>query len=60
MKLLPSIFNNGLLKNHGDSLSARITKSGKQVLKIRTSSTKRAWTRYPSTGTIVQTVVRKH
>lgn len=59
MKLLPNIFNHGLLKNSGDSLSAKITKSGRQVLKLHTHSGKRSWTRYPSSGTIVGTFVRK-
>lgn len=52
--------NNGILKKPGDRLSANITKSGKQVIKIHTATTKRSATKYPSTGTIVETIVHKN
>ncbi len=58
--IINSISNNGILKNPGDNLSAQITKSGKQVIKVHTSTVKRSATRYPSTGTIVETIVHKN
>ncbi len=60
MSLLPSIFKsigNGLLKKPGDSIFAKITPTGNQVIKISTETIKRTAIRYPSTGTIVETIV---
>lgn len=50
---------NGVLKQPGDKLSAEITPSGREVVKIDTSETKESAVRYPSTGTIVETKVIK-
>jgi hypothetical protein len=49
------------LKAIGDNLSARITKSGRQVLKIvkNDGADKYSVTRYPSTGTVVETRTTK-
>lgn len=57
--MITSISNDGMLKKPGDSLSAEITKSGRQVIKIDTDVIKHTATRYPSTGTVVETIVRK-
>ncbi len=46
--------DNGVLKNPGDNLSARITKSGRKVLKIDTEDVKYSATQY-SSGTTVET-----
>lgn len=59
---LPSIFKsigNGILSKPGDKLTAEITSSGRQVVKIATSGIKRSVVRYPETGTTVETIVRK-
>lgn len=45
---------NGLLQNPGDKFSARITDTGRQVLKISNSDGKISATRYPN-GTVVET-----
>jgi hypothetical protein len=49
------------LKNPGDNMSARITDTGRQVLKVETNDgkDKRSMTRYPKTGTIVETKTTK-
>lgn len=52
MKNLLSIF--GILKNSNDSLSARVTETGRQVLKFKSDGDKYSATRYPN-GTIVET-----
>lgn len=59
MSLLPSIFQGmgGLLKSPGDSMTAKITKMGKQVVKLATKETKQTIVRYPSTGKTVVTTV---
>lgn len=43
-----------LVKNPGDNLSARVTSSGRKVLKLETGDTKYSATQYPN-GTVVQT-----
>lgn len=60
MNALSTISNmfNGLLKKPGDSLSAFVTETGKQVIKINTGDTIRSAVRYP-TGTIVETIVHR-
>ena len=58
MGLLLKVFNKSILSKRGDSLSARITSTGKQVLKLNISGHKRSAVRYPS-GTIVETIVHK-
>jgi hypothetical protein len=57
---LAVIKNNGL-ENPGDNLSARITDTGRQVLKVerKNGGEKYSATRYPSTGTIVETKTTK-
>ncbi len=47
----------GILNSPGDSLIAKITPTGKQVLKIATKATKQTVVRYPSTGKTVVTTV---
>lgn len=62
MSLLPKIISSipkGLLSRPGDKLSAEITPTGKQVVKLLTSETHRTAVRYPETGTIVETIVHK-
>lgn len=58
---LPDIFRaaGGFLTKPGDKFSAEVTKSGKQVVKLVTSEIKRSAVRYPETGTVVETIVRK-
>lgn len=54
---LSAFFNKGLLSEPGDTLTARITPSGRQVVKLHKSDgSKISATRYPSTGKIVQTI----
>jgi len=61
MKLLPSFdkFFGGLLSNPGDSLLAKVSPTGKQIVKISTEQVKRTIVRYPEKGTIVETIVHK-
>lgn len=61
MSLLPALqeFFSGLLSKPGDKFSAEITPTGKQVVKIDTEDIKRSAVRYPSTGTVVETIVHK-
>ncbi len=58
LSIINSFSDSGLLKNPGDSFSAKITKTGKQVVTLDTDI-RRTAVRYPSTGTIVETIVRK-
>lgn len=58
--LMSSILVNigsALLEQAGDEMSARITKSNRQVFKLSKDNgrTKYSATRYPSTGAIVET-----
>ncbi len=46
-----------LLSAPGDHLEAVVTKASRQVVKIRTREIRSTLTRYPSTGTIVETRV---
>ncbi len=60
--IISSFSNNGSpLKKPGDKISAEITHSGRQVMKLHTENNtiKHSLTRYPSTGTEVETFVRK-
>lgn len=62
MSSLPSIIKslgNGLLTKPGDKLTAEISPSGKQVIKIATDTIKKSMVRYPSTGTVVETIVHQ-
>ncbi len=55
LSLISNLINNGSLKNPGDKLTAEVTKTGRQVIKIRTSEEgKYSATRYKN-GTIVET-----
>ena len=47
-------FIGNLIHNPGDSLSARVTPTSRQVLKLTSGTTKYSATRYPN-GTIVET-----
>lgn len=49
----------GLLKSPGDSITAKITPSNRQVIRVHTKESKISLTRYPSTNTIVKTEVFK-
>ena len=53
---LSSLFNgnkdNELLKNPGDKLEARVTKTNRQVIKYSTNEVKYSATRYPSGKTV--------
>lgn len=53
--------NTSPLKKPGDKFSAEITPTGRQVMKLHTDNDtlKHSLTRYPSTGTVVETFVRK-
>lgn len=57
-KLLGGNSGNGILKNPGDSFTARISKTGRGIMKINTTETKTSFVKYP-TGTIVKTEVFK-
>ena len=57
---LSTIFKNGLLSEPGDKLTAYITPSGRQVIKLhKRNGYKASATRYPSTGTVVKTESNK-
>ena len=70
-ELITNVFNsdlvtNGLdklakifLRKPGDHISAGITPTGRQVVKAANDVVKYSATKYPSTGTIVETIVRK-
>ena len=47
------------LRNPGDHINATVTSTGRQVIKAANDVVKYSATRYPSTGTIVETIVRK-
>ena len=47
------------LKEPGDRLEAYVTKTKKQVIKTTSENIKYSATRYPSTGTIVETRVTR-
>lgn len=55
-----SNLSGGLLRKPGDHLEARVTQTGRQVIKMSTDNgpTKYSATRYP-TGTVVETRVTK-
>ena len=55
-KNLLSIFSNSILNKPGDELSARVTSSNRQVLKVSKNNGKNKYsvTRYPN-GTTVET-----
>ena len=55
-KNLLSIFNNSVLNEPGDEMSARITRSNRQVMKVSKNNGKNKYsvTRYPN-GTTVET-----
>ena len=62
MSFLPALLRtigNGLLSEPGDKLSAEITSTGRQVVKVDTSKTKRSIVRY-KTGTVVETIVHRN
>ncbi len=55
-KNLLSIFNNSILNEPGDEMSAQITRSNRQVMKVSKNNGKNKYsvTRYPN-GTTVET-----
>lgn len=57
---LSSIFNNSILQKPGDQVSARVTDSGRQVLKVSKDEGKSKYsaTRYQN-GTVVETKTTK-
>lgn len=59
-KNLLSIFNNSILNEPGDEMSARITRSNRQVMKVSKNNEKNKYsvTRYPN-GTTVETKTTK-
>ena len=59
MSLLPKIIGlfGELLSEPGDEMSAEVTRTGRQVIKIKTKKGKKSAVRYPSTGKIVVTSV---
>jgi len=50
---------NKFLRNPGNYIHARVTDSGRQVIKAANDEIKCSAVRYPSTGTIVETRVYK-
>lgn len=59
-KNLLSVFNNSILNKPGDEMSARITRSNRQVMKVSKNDGKDKYsvTRYPN-GTTVETKTTK-
>lgn len=57
---LSNLFSNSVLQKPGDEISARITNSGRQVLKVSkdNGNTKYSATRYAN-GTVVETKTTK-
>ena len=54
------LFNpKNILSEPGDKFSAEITKKGRQVASLRKGENKTTWTRYPSTDTVVETIVHR-
>lgn len=60
MKNFLDIISNGILNKPGDELSARVTDTGRKVLKVHTNSGKQKYSRieYPN-GTIFETKTTK-
>ena len=54
-----SLFKPGFLSEPGDKFTAEITKSGRQVASLKKGNNKTTLTRYPTTETIVETIVHK-
>ena len=61
MSFLPALVSNlkNLLSKPGDKFTAEITPTGKEVIKLWTSEVKHSAVRYPETGTVVETIVRR-
>ena len=60
MKNLLEIISNGILNQPGDELSARITDSGRKVMKARTNGGKQKYSRTEyQNGTVVETRTTK-
>ena len=60
MNLLPKLLSavpKGFLIKPGDTFIAKITPSGREVVKLITKEIKRSAVRYPKTDTIVETIV---
>lgn len=49
---LSAILNNGILSNPGDELFARITPTGRQVVKVKKNGKKASATRYKTGKTV--------
>lgn len=62
MGFLPKLFggnsDNGILKQPGDSFTAKISKTGRGIVKINTAETKTSYVKYPS-GAVVKIEVFK-
>ena len=58
MSLLPG-FIDKILSEKGDEMFATVTKSLRQVIKIRTKNKAVTFVKYPGTGTIVETRVHR-
>lgn len=57
--LFSNVFS-GILKSSGDYLIAKVTeKRGNQVIKTQINGEKRSFVRFPTTETIVETIVHK-
>lgn len=54
-----SLISTRLLNNPGDKLIAMISPKGKEIIKLFTGNITRTAVRYPETGTIVETIVRR-
>lgn len=59
--MLPAIANGlrNIISKPGDRMEARITETGKQVVKLTKDGIKQSAVHYPSTGTTVYTVVKR-
>ncbi|KAI4445253.1 hypothetical protein C823_007760 [Eubacterium plexicaudatum ASF492] len=49
---LSSVLNNGILSNPGDELYARITPTGRKVIKVKKNGKKASATQYKSGKTV--------
>ena len=60
MKNFLDVINNGILNKFGDELSARITNTGRKVLKVHTDGGKQKYSRTEyQNGTVVETKTTK-
>ncbi len=59
--MLPALMNglHNIISKPGDRMEARITETGKRVVKLTKDGIKQSAVHYPSSGTTVYTIVKK-